>query len=91
MTVRVIKDSVIYKKKIYRVDDTFAVSPIAGKSLIERGYVEKISDMPVFSDSTEDEDRLERLLLADIATGKTYQAFVKDGQMYFESEGLDES
>lgn len=88
MTVKVISnpESVIYKKKIYRNGDTFVVSAKAGNSLIERGYVEKISDEPAFSDDTTDENEFDRLLLNDSKDGKQYQIYVKDTQVYVEEK-----
>lgn len=86
MTVKVIKEneSVIYKKEIHRNGDTFVVSARAGNSLIERGYVEKVSDEPAFSDNTTDEEEFDRLLLNDAADGAQYQLYVKDEQVYVE-------
>lgn len=86
MTVKVIakNQSVIYKKEIYENGETFVVSARAGNSLIERGYVEKISDEPAFSDNTTDEEEFDRLLLNDSANGKQHQVFIKDEQLYFE-------
>lgn len=84
MTVRVIKESVIYKKEIHRFGDEFVASARVGNSLIERGYVEKISDEPTFSESTVDEEEFDRLLLSDSADGKEYQMFLRNGQVYFE-------
>jgi len=88
MTVKVISnpESVIYKKKIYRNGDTFVVSAKAGNSLIERGYVEKISDEPAFSDDTTDENEFDRLLLNDSKDGKQYQLYIENEQVYVEKK-----
>lgn len=42
MFVKVIKESVIYNKKIYGKDDSFEINDNIGKSLIERGYVKEV-------------------------------------------------
>lgn len=88
MTVKVINEteSVIYKKGIYKCGDTFVVSARAGNSLIERGYVEKISDEPAFSDDTTDEEEFDRLLLNDVTDGKQHQLYIKDSQVYVEEK-----
>jgi hypothetical protein len=88
MTVKVISntESVIYKKKIYRNGETLIVSARVGNSLIERGYVEKISDEPAFSDDTTDENEFDRLLLNDAKDGKQYQVYIKDTQVYVEEK-----
>lgn len=84
MTVRVIDqtESIIYKKGIYRFGDEFAVSTSVGTSLIERGYVEKVSDEPVFEEAP-----LDRVPITDSVTGDEYQIFVQSGHAYIaESE-----
>lgn len=84
MTVRVIhkSESVIYKKGIYRFGDEFHISTTAGNSLIDRGYVEKVSDTPEF-----EETPLDRVLITDSASGEEYQVYVQNGQAYIEKVG----
>ena len=86
MTVQVIHktESVIYKKQIYRFGDEFAIATGAGNSLIERGYVKKISDNPAFNDSTVDETEFDRIILIDSANGKESQLYVQDGQAFID-------
>ena len=79
MRVRVINESVIYKKKIYGFGDEFDCSTVAGESLIERGYVSKISDEPVIEEGTPG-----RISLTDSANGSNHELYVENGQLYMD-------
>ena len=79
MRVKVVKESVIYKKDIYRFGDEFNCSTTAGESLIKRGYVSKVSDEPVIEEGTPG-----RIELTDSANGKEHELFVKNGQLFME-------
>lgn len=79
MRVKVIKDSVIHQKEIYGFGDEFNCSTTAGESLIERGYVSKVSDEPVIEEGTPDSVKLK-----DYADGSKHELFVKNGQLYMD-------
>lgn len=62
MKVKVIKDSVIYKGKIYKLDDEFELKDVLAQSLMESGYVTAFNEgefTDIEDDSQEEQETIE--------------------------------